>query len=211
MLYAQAGTADINQWASFTKRRYNALQVAVNRPFKAGLLLKGAYTLSKAMDETDDDGWTGLDWNQPSQLSRNYALAGYDRTHNFQMGFLYDLPFGKGSSNPVAMVVRDWQLNGVYSFYSGTPFTIGGDNTRSTSVAARRPSISSRHSSASEIQGRTPSTTTPRRSPSRATSGATRDGTSSVGRACGTSTWVCSVASRWDAIAWSSVRRPATC
>ena len=45
----------------------------------------------------------GLDWNQPSQLSRNYALAGYDRTHNFQMGFLYDLPFGKGSNNPVAM------------------------------------------------------------------------------------------------------------
>ena len=35
MLFAQAGTADINQWASFTKRRYNALQVAVNRPFKA--------------------------------------------------------------------------------------------------------------------------------------------------------------------------------
>ncbi len=128
-LFAQAGTADILQWASFTKRRYNALQVAVNRPFKAGLLLKGAYTLSKAMNETDDDGWVGLSWNQPSQLSRNYALAGYDRTHNFQMGFLYDLPFAKGSSNAAGMIVRDWQLNGVYSFYSGTPFTVGGDNT----------------------------------------------------------------------------------
>jgi len=128
-LYAQAGTADINQWASFTKRRYNALQLALNRPFKHGLLLKGAYTLSKAQNETDDDGWTGLTWNQPSQLYRNFALAGYDRTHNFQMGFLYDLPFGKGSSSPVAAVIRDWQVNGVYSFYSGTPFTIAGDNT----------------------------------------------------------------------------------
>jgi hypothetical protein len=127
--FAQAGTADILQWASFTKRRYNALQVAINRPFKAGLLLKGAYTLSKAMNETDDDGWVGLSWNQPSQLSRNYALAGYDRTHNFQMGFLYDVPFGKGSTSPAAVVVRDWQLNGVFSAYSGTPFTIGGDNT----------------------------------------------------------------------------------
>ncbi|MEN3339720.1 MAG: hypothetical protein V7647_3396, partial [Acidobacteriota bacterium] len=36
-LFAQAGTADILQWASFTKRRYNALQVALNRPFKGGL------------------------------------------------------------------------------------------------------------------------------------------------------------------------------
>jgi hypothetical protein len=119
----------VNQWGSFTKRRYNALQVAVNRPFKGGLLLKGAYTLSKAQNETDDDGWVGLDWNQPSQRSRNFALAGYDRTHNFQMGFLYDIPGGKNSTNPVALVIRDWQLNGVYSFYSGTPFSINGDNT----------------------------------------------------------------------------------
>ena len=27
---------------------------------------------------------------------RNFALAGYDRTHNFQMGFLYDLPVRQG-------------------------------------------------------------------------------------------------------------------
>ncbi len=128
-LFAQAKTASILQWGSFTKRRYNALQVAINRPFKAGLLLKGAYTLSKARNETDDDGWVGLSWNQPSQQFRNYALAGYDRTHNFQMGFLYDIPLGKGSTNPVALVVRDWQLNGVFAAYSGTPFTIGGDNT----------------------------------------------------------------------------------
>jgi outer membrane receptor protein involved in Fe transport len=127
--FAQAGTADILDWGGRTRRRYNALQVAINRPFKGGLLLKGAYTLSKAMNETDDDGWVGLDWNQPSQLSRNYALAGYDRTHNFQMGFLYDLPFAKGSTNPVAAVVRDWQVNGVFAAYSGSPFTINGDNT----------------------------------------------------------------------------------
>jgi hypothetical protein len=127
--FAQAGTAGILDWAGRTKRRYNALQVAVNRPFKAGLLLKGAYTLSKARNETDDDGWAGLSWNQPSQLYRNYALAGYDRTHNFTMGFLYDLPLAKNSSGPAAILAKDWQINGVFSAYSGTPFTIGGDNT----------------------------------------------------------------------------------
>ena len=47
--------------------------MAVNRPFKGGFLLKGAYTFSKALNETDDDGWAGLTWNQPSQLHRNYA------------------------------------------------------------------------------------------------------------------------------------------
>ena len=80
-----------------------------NRPSKTGLLLKGAYTLSKALNEADDDGWVGLTWTQPSQLSRNYALAGYDRTHILQMGFVYELPFAKDSEGPGR---RDQELAG---------------------------------------------------------------------------------------------------
>ena len=128
-LFGVAGTAAILEWGARTKSRYNSMQVAINRPFRNGLLLKGAYTLSKAMNETDDDGWATLSWNQPSQLHRNYALAGFDRTHNFQMGFVYELPFAQGQSGPLALVVRNWQLNGVFSAYSGTPFSIGGSNT----------------------------------------------------------------------------------
>jgi hypothetical protein len=127
--FTQAGTANVLDWAARTKSRYNSMQMAINRPFKGGLLLKGAYTLSKAMNETDEDGWATLLWSQPSQLSRNFALAGYDRTHNFQMGFLYELPFAKQSRNPAAVVVRDWQVNGIFSIYSGTPYLIAGNTT----------------------------------------------------------------------------------
>ena len=56
-------------------------------------MLKGAYTLSKAKNETDDDGWDQVTWNAPSQFSRNYAPAGYDRPHMFQMAFVYELPY----------------------------------------------------------------------------------------------------------------------
>ena len=128
-LFAQAGTANIFDWAARTKSRYNGLQMAINRPFKQGLLLKGAYTWGKAMNETDEDGWATLVWSQPSQLQRNFALAGYDRTHIFQMGFVYELPFAKTESGLVAAVIKDWQINGIFSAFSGTPFTIAGDNT----------------------------------------------------------------------------------
>ena len=47
-LFAQAGTASINLLSGNSKSRYNSLQVAVNRAFKNGFLLKGADTLSKA-------------------------------------------------------------------------------------------------------------------------------------------------------------------
>ncbi len=127
-LFAKAGTASIYEWAARTRARYHSLQMALNRPFKGGLLLKGAYTFSKAMNETDDDGWVGLTWSQPSQRDRNYALAGYDRPHMLQMGFVYELPFAKSSSNPVAQIVKNWQINGIASWLSGTPFSVGGDN-----------------------------------------------------------------------------------
>jgi hypothetical protein len=126
--YAVAGTTDIFDWAARTKRRYNALQVAINRPYRNGLLLKGAYTLSKAENETDDDGWVGLTWNHPLKLADNFALASYDRTHNFQLGFVYDLPFAKESKSFLGRLVQDWQVNGVFSAYSGTPFQLGGTN-----------------------------------------------------------------------------------
>ena len=83
---------DLKSWGGRLETRYHALQVGVNRPFTKGLLLKGAYTLSKSENMADDDGWVGLTFNTPSQVDRNYAHAGYDRPHNFQMGFVYQLP-----------------------------------------------------------------------------------------------------------------------
>ena len=104
--------------------------MAVNRPFKNGLLLKGAYTWSKSMNMADEDGWVGVTWNGASQYDRNFALAGYDRTHVFQMGFVYELPFGKDKQRPESnYVIKDWQVNGIFAAFSGAPFTITADGT----------------------------------------------------------------------------------
>jgi hypothetical protein len=112
-------------WGPFTKSRYHSLQVALNRPFKNGLLLKGAYTLSRAKNETDDDGWDQVMWNGPSQLDRNFANAGYDRPHIFTMAFVYELPYKTASSKDIAhLILGDWQVNGIFSAYSGIPFTV---------------------------------------------------------------------------------------
>jgi hypothetical protein len=116
---------DLKLWGSRTKTRYHALQVALNRPFRGGVMLKGAYTLSKAKNEADDDGWTGVSFNTPSLYDLNFALAGYDRTHNFQLGFLYELPWkSDGYRNIAKLLVSDWQINGVFGAFSGTPFTV---------------------------------------------------------------------------------------
>jgi outer membrane receptor protein involved in Fe transport len=128
-LFAVAGTTDVWEWGSRTRSRYHGLQMALNRLFKNGLLLKGAYTLSRAQNETDEDGWATLMYSHPLVLDKNFALAGYDRTHVLQMGFVYELPFAKGSKSLLGQIVKNWQINGIGSAYSGVPFSVNGTNT----------------------------------------------------------------------------------
>ena len=61
-----------------------------------GLLLKGAYTYSKAIDEATYSDWTEFSWNAPSVFDRNRAWRTHNIPHNFQLGFVYELPFGGG-------------------------------------------------------------------------------------------------------------------
>jgi carboxypeptidase family protein/TonB-dependent receptor-like protein len=114
-------TLRLDGWLS---SNYHSLQVALNKPFSKGFFVKGAYTWSKAMNRTDDDGWSNVLWNHPSVLDKNYGLAGYDRTHIFQLGFVAELPFGRKGSGVLDAVIRNWALNGIVSAFTGTPFTV---------------------------------------------------------------------------------------
>jgi hypothetical protein len=122
----------IDSWGKRLKTDYDSLQIALNKPFTHGLLFKGAYTLSKAMNYgTDADGRATLTWNTPSELDRNWSPAGFDRRHNFQMGFAYQLPWQSSGTYDSLMkaIVQDWQLNGMFGAFSGTPFTVTASGT----------------------------------------------------------------------------------
>jgi hypothetical protein len=127
-------TVATQMWDGYLSSNYNSLQVAVNRAFSKGLMVKAAYTYSHAIDYTDDDGWASVGWNWAPMFQRNRATAGFDRAHVLQIGWLYELPFGKGkmlAQNGVpAKVLGGWQVNGVMSAYTGTPFTVS-DSTPS--------------------------------------------------------------------------------
>jgi hypothetical protein len=121
----------LDSWGARLPTDYKSLQVSLNKPFTKGLLFKGAYTLSKSMNETDSDGRATLSFNTPSELHRNWAPAGFDRRHNFQMGFAYSLPWQSNGhhDNVFKAIVNDWQLNGLMAAFSGTPFTVTASGT----------------------------------------------------------------------------------
>ncbi len=121
-----------NMWDGWVNGNYHSLQTALNRQFAQGLFLKGAYTWSKTINWADEDGWTGMPLsNWRPTLRRNRAVAGYDRTHMFTLGFLYDLPFGPdrnwAKTGAGSWLLRNWRTNGVFNAYTGTPFTISAD------------------------------------------------------------------------------------
>ncbi len=122
----------INSWGARLRTEYNSLQVALNKPFSRGLLVKGAYTLSKSMNENDADGRATLNWNTPSELYRNWGPAGFDRRHNLQLAVAYALPWQHGENGYggfLKALVSDWQLNAMLGAFSGTPFTVTASGT----------------------------------------------------------------------------------
>jgi hypothetical protein len=111
---------------------YHSLQISINRRAAEGLTLKGAFTYSKVLNMTDDDGG-GLSWNLPDMRRRNYAEGGFNQPLVFQMGFVYDLPFGPGrqmlQSGIGRWILGDWQLNGTFSAFQNRPFTVTASGT----------------------------------------------------------------------------------
>lgn len=121
-------------WDGSASGNYHALQLALNRQFSKGLLLKGAYTYSKAINVTDEDGWTGAPmWNWDPVVYRNRAVAGYNRSQMFTLGYVYELPFGIGKTlandGVLGHVLRGWQTNGTFSAYTGSRFTVSASGT----------------------------------------------------------------------------------
>jgi TonB-dependent receptor-like protein len=126
-------TTTTREWDGRTHSNYHSLQATLNRRFSQGLLIKSAYTFSKAIDEATYSDWTEFSWNAIDYMYRNRALASHDVPHNFQLAAVYELPVGPGKkwgqTGATAAIFGGWQLNGVFAAYSGRPFTLTASGT----------------------------------------------------------------------------------
>jgi hypothetical protein len=96
-----------------------------------GVLVKVSYTFSKAMNtDTIGSGSSlgSLMFYDAANMGRNRAVASFDRPQNFRVAWLAELPFGAGKhwarSGVGRYVLGGWQVNGIFSAHTGTPFTV---------------------------------------------------------------------------------------
>ena len=117
-------TQPITVFRGYAKSSYHALQIALYRAFRQGLLLRGAYTLGRSMT-------LGREYELPEFEDRNWHPAAADRTHTFTGALVWELPWqsDRGSDDVVRWILSDWQLNGIVTAFSGAPFTVRADGT----------------------------------------------------------------------------------
>ncbi|MBO0862516.1 MAG: TonB-dependent receptor [Chloracidobacterium sp.] len=117
------GFAAISTNETSGQSSYHSLQVSASRRFVRGLTLQGSYTFSRSIDDVT----TPLNSYADNRMER--ALSSFDRTHVLVLSYVYEFPQFHRGNGFLKEALSGWQLSGISSFESGTPFsiTIPGD------------------------------------------------------------------------------------
>ncbi len=111
----------INTIQSAFDSNYHSLQTNVRKQFRTAGLLSFSFTWSKNLtDAASDSGsapQSSYNWHEGE-----YGPATLDRQKVANINYVYTIPVK--AHGPLAILVKDWQLNGIMSFYSGSPFTV---------------------------------------------------------------------------------------
>ena len=128
-------------WRSIANANYNAMQVNIRKRMSQGVQFDLNYTYSRSIDLESDaeriDPWEGLggqiinSWNP----AENRGVSDFDTTHQFNLNWIAELPFGKGkyltrnASGVLNGVIGGWELSGLARWTSGFPISITNGET----------------------------------------------------------------------------------
>jgi hypothetical protein len=124
--------------AGIANSSYNALEASLKKRFSHGLSFLASYTLSKSIDDASSFNMTGSaakpvagenDLAQnPFDLSAERGRSLFDARHRFVLSYQWSLPFWKQPHGWYQQAFGNWQVNGITTLMSGTPFTVFDSN-----------------------------------------------------------------------------------
>lgn len=107
---------------------YDAFQAKLTKRFSRGLQLLANYTWGKCMD--DQSSLAEGKFQDFLNARADWSRCSYDITHAFKLGYVYDLPFGRGRSFGAGWnrftdaVLGGWAVEGIVQLQSGTPSNV---------------------------------------------------------------------------------------
>ena len=127
--FALAGTTAFSDWASRTKSRYHGLQLSVNRPLRGNLLLKGRLHLQQVEEHGRRGRLGGADLELAAHVRAQFRDGRLRSPARLPDGRRLHAAVHAGAHGVAARLAQGWQMNGIVSAYSGTPFTVTATNT----------------------------------------------------------------------------------
>jgi hypothetical protein len=115
-----------SQLTNVGRSTYHSFQGNLRGRFGTRAFLQAGYTYGKTLDTLSSD--RSLVEHDPRRPENNYGFADYDRTHRLTTAWALSLP---GSDRPglLRALARDWQVSGLFTWQSGTPFSVLGAST----------------------------------------------------------------------------------
>jgi len=145
--------------AGMSDSSYNALEASLRKRFSHGISFLASYTFSKDIDDVSSFNITGSaskpvagenDLAQdPFNLAAERGRSLFDARHRLVLSYQWNLPFWRQQHNWYQHVLGGWQVNGIVTLMSGTPFTVFDSNDVSqqggapeiTGFSANRPNL----------------------------------------------------------------------
>ncbi len=115
-------TQGIDFFCNCANNAYDSLQAKFNKLFSNGYSIKANYTLQRQVQESGDYFFYDVEMNK--------GPADWDRTHNFVLSVVAEVPVGRGrlymtDMSPVMdAFIGGWQLNVNHIMQSGLPFSV---------------------------------------------------------------------------------------
>lgn len=153
--------SSVGEIAGIADSSYNALQVSLKKRFGHGFSMLASYTLSKTLDDVSSFNITGSasqsvagenDLAQnPFDVKSEWGRSMFDARHRLVVSYQWSLPWFSHSQNWYGHVLGNWQVNGITTLMSNTPFTVYDSSDPSEQGSA--PEISGFFSSRPNIVG----------------------------------------------------------
>jgi hypothetical protein len=107
---------------------YHAALIRLEKRYGNGLVLQTSYVFSKILTDTDNY-WPGSAALDQYNRRLEKSIGQFDTTHNFKLGMVYELPFGKGkrflSKGVTSAVLGNWRVSTLHYYASGLPVSLG--------------------------------------------------------------------------------------
>lgn len=117
----------INAIESAFDSNYNSFQLSARKSFASAGLVQLSYTWSKNLTDNPSDR-SNAPQNSYNWHEGEYGPATLDRKHVLAINYVYTLPFLAKSNNLAGRVLGGWEVSGILSFYTGSPFTVTTSN-----------------------------------------------------------------------------------